>query len=42
MGYRSSLSCYIRDELKPIFKKQYLREDIGASIAVAFVAIPLS
>ena len=42
MGYRSSLSNYISDELKPMFKKQYLREDIGASIAVAFVAIPLS
>ncbi len=42
MGYRTSLSDYISDELKPMFKKQYLREDIGASIAVAFVAIPLS
>ena len=37
MGYRTSLSDYISDELKPMFKKQYLREDIGASIAVALL-----
>ncbi len=38
----SSIGRYLINELKPIFKKQYLREDLGAAIAVAFVAIPLS
>lgn len=38
----SSIGRYLINELKPIFKKQYLREDFGAAIAVAFVAIPLS
>ncbi|HRG63412.1 MAG TPA: bifunctional SulP family inorganic anion transporter/carbonic anhydrase [Burkholderiales bacterium] len=42
MGYRASLLRFLSGEIKPIFRKQYLREDIGASIAVAFVAIPLS
>ena len=33
---------YLLNELRPMFKIQYLREDIGAAIAVALVAIPLS
>lgn len=39
---KNYLLNYLVDELRPIFKLQYLREDIGAAIAVAFVAIPLS
>lgn len=33
---------YLLEELKPIFRKQFLRQDIGAAIALVFVAIPLS
>ncbi len=29
-------------EIRPMFRRQYLRDDFGAAIAVAFVAIPLS
>ncbi len=39
---KNYLLNYLVNELRPIFKLQYLREDIGAAIAVAFVAIPLS
>lgn len=35
-------SRYLLNELKPMFKKQYLREDIFAGLTVACVAIPLS
>jgi carbonic anhydrase len=33
---------YFVNELKPMFKKQYLRDDIFAGLTVACVAIPLS
>lgn len=36
------LGNYLSNELKPIFNKQYLKNDIGAAIALVFVAIPLS
>lgn len=36
------LSNYLIQELTPIFKLQYLWDDIIAAIAVSFVAIPLS
>lgn len=38
----TALGNYLLNELRPIFKRQYLREDIGAAIALTFVAIPLS
>ena len=33
---------FIRNELKPLLRRQYLREDVLAGIAVTLVALPLS
>src|SRR5579863_2183637 len=36
------INNYLNNELKPIFKLQYLSNDIFAAISLVFVAIPLS
>lgn len=42
MNNVSKIRNYLVGELSPMLKLQYLREDIGAAIALVFVAIPLS
>lgn len=38
----AAVGSYLVNELTPMFRRQYLRADIGAAIALVFVAIPLS